>query len=1078
MKHLHLVLLILFCFCTDLSFSFTYTKDGTEYKCTKLNNDEVAIRIISLSTSHVIVPDQVIEEKEYGPNGEQKYNSFKVTIFDGWEYDNKFQPSLKSIILPASIKEIGWMAFNNCSSLTNVYIPNVETIEMGAFYNCSSLSLVSGPNVKLIGSQAFRSCSSLSSISFPNVKIIEANAFIDCNSLTSAFLPKVQEINTAAFSGCTSLTNIRLPLVEILGNGVFENCTSLTNIDLQNAKELKGSTFRNCRSLMSVVIPNLETLTSNVFKSCTALTNISLAKVKEIGEFNFDGCNSIRSITINSPEPPTINSRIDIFDTSVYKKAKLIVPEEAIETYRNTYPWSRFYVTSAMENFLYSDFYELRNRRDVGVKGVTADGNTELLISQKGFNADFPVDDFKVVTKVNGEVVTDSRLIGEISPLTQIDDDEIGFPYGEVEIGFLYTAPDDYAGPEDSKSYTLEIEFTSPDEQKKLYATIEIWRPGVLLLHGLNSDSSCWNDAYNYLVNIGSYTPAQLLNYSYKESNSVTFDDNTYKYKVVDKALKRLHAMLRANGIVSSCYDLVGHSMGGILSRKYAQEVESRVVNRILTFNTPHSGSPLGNLANTIREGISNYGGVLLNALKWWAEAKYPAVLDLATNSSAIKLLNSPEAMENAEGIPVHAACTMFDNTTAKEFEKNQTPITEQPQTMIPIWLACMEETSTDYSNPDFHLSTMDELNIILGDNRHDGVVPLTSQQGGLTIQNGSSLLTDECDEETLGFGSNAHHCNMTHWEENHQRLIALLRASKDDSRFATAFKPVSLSSAPAKNRAPRKAVDAKPESFIRMTAERTDSISRLVDIHLEASEDVVRMGAFCVIDDDRVIMSDFTDNFTFSIPSDYAGKLEIAALGYTSYGAWVVDGAELDFEDEVSPYYILFDSGYPLTISAGETIEPQVTAYWENDQRAIVSAELSLVDCNGEAEVTGSMLTGLREGKCQLVANYRNMTDTIPVTVINAISSVEDLVTNDESDMKLFRRNNQIVVKMMDDYTGTVDYEVFDLEGRLVKRSMTAGTFASGEEAAFGLPERNGSLLVVRVRREDGRSIGMKTFN
>jgi len=69
-----------------------------------------------------------------------------------------------------SVTSIGSYAFQNCSSLTSITIPNsVTSIGYGAFNKCSSLTSVTIPNsVTSIGNRAFQQCSKLTSVTIPN----------------------------------------------------------------------------------------------------------------------------------------------------------------------------------------------------------------------------------------------------------------------------------------------------------------------------------------------------------------------------------------------------------------------------------------------------------------------------------------------------------------------------------------------------------------------------------------------------------------------------------------------------------------------------------------------------------------------------------------------------------------------------------------------------------------------------------------------------------------------------------------------------------------------------------------------
>ena len=84
------------------------------------------------------------------------------------------------------VTKLGNRAFERCSSLTEVVIPNsVTTIRDSAFYGCSSLTNVVIPNsVTKIGDWAFFGCTSLTEVVIPNsVTTIGLLAFAGCDNL-------------------------------------------------------------------------------------------------------------------------------------------------------------------------------------------------------------------------------------------------------------------------------------------------------------------------------------------------------------------------------------------------------------------------------------------------------------------------------------------------------------------------------------------------------------------------------------------------------------------------------------------------------------------------------------------------------------------------------------------------------------------------------------------------------------------------------------------------------------------------------------------------------------------------------
>ena len=108
--------------------------------------------------------------------------------YDGIEYrvtcigQHAFQncSELKNIVIPNSVTNIEGNAFQDCIGLTTITIPNsVTNIDGNVFYGCRNLtSLIIGNNVASIGYYAFSGCSSLKSIVIPNrVTFIGGYAF-------------------------------------------------------------------------------------------------------------------------------------------------------------------------------------------------------------------------------------------------------------------------------------------------------------------------------------------------------------------------------------------------------------------------------------------------------------------------------------------------------------------------------------------------------------------------------------------------------------------------------------------------------------------------------------------------------------------------------------------------------------------------------------------------------------------------------------------------------------------------------------------------------------------------------------
>ena len=203
---------------------------------------------------------------------------------------------IKRIIIGDDITTIGGSAFEYCSSLTSVTIPNsVTEIDDGAFEKCSALTSVTIPNsVTTIGGFAFRGCSALTSVTIPN---------------------SVTTIGEYAFSGCSSLTSVTIPnSVTIIAYKAFSGCTNLQKVHIGNS-------------------------------------------VKAIGEYAFNKCTSITQISSEAVVPPTCES--GVFDGINKSECKLIVPKNSLDAYKQAPQWKDFLLiegsTTGITNTVYNN---------------------------------------------------------------------------------------------------------------------------------------------------------------------------------------------------------------------------------------------------------------------------------------------------------------------------------------------------------------------------------------------------------------------------------------------------------------------------------------------------------------------------------------------------------------------------------------------------------------------------------------------------------------------------------------------------------------------------------------------------
>ena len=208
---------------------------------------------------------------------------------------------LTSVTIGSGVTSIGGMAFCGCTGLTTVNFNAENCTEMGSFdervfYGCSNIkTLTIGENVKTIPVEAFKYCSELTSVTIPNsVTSIGQEAFRDCTGLITVTIGNgVTSIGEWAFVGCTGLTGtLTIPnSVTSIGEGAFSGCSGLTSITIPpSVTSIRGDAFAGCTGLTSVTIPNSVTsIGEQAFYKCSGLTSFTIPNsVTSIGEQAFD----------------------------------------------------------------------------------------------------------------------------------------------------------------------------------------------------------------------------------------------------------------------------------------------------------------------------------------------------------------------------------------------------------------------------------------------------------------------------------------------------------------------------------------------------------------------------------------------------------------------------------------------------------------------------------------------------------------------------------------------------------------------------------------------------------------------
>lgn len=206
--------------------------------------------------------------------------------------------TLKSLVIPEGVTEIGAYAFECCSVLESVTLPaSLRSIGKGAFSGCVALTAVEIPEgVESIGDGAFFFCRKLTSVSLPgSLREVGNFLFAECDNLTRAEIAEgLPAVSERMFWHCSALQSALLPQsVTSIGKLAFAGCETLTEFKMPEAvTEIGEFAFRNCSGLRELTV-GVETVSRNAFCFCYGLQSLTVAegvKVIEAGAFENASC--------------------------------------------------------------------------------------------------------------------------------------------------------------------------------------------------------------------------------------------------------------------------------------------------------------------------------------------------------------------------------------------------------------------------------------------------------------------------------------------------------------------------------------------------------------------------------------------------------------------------------------------------------------------------------------------------------------------------------------------------------------------------------------------------------------------
>jgi hypothetical protein len=481
---------------------------------------------------------------------------------------------------------------------------------------------------------------------------------------------------------------------------------------------------------------------------------------------------------------------------------------------------------------------------------------------------------------------------------------------------------------------------------------IEIYRAPVLFVHGWRGNKETFkvmeDDFYNQNIYPDPINHPLTLRMTWASHHGFKYNRSKVKKNGIDLLLlKVINAGFSAGKV-----DIVAHSMGGLLSRLYIQEAFNSVpynndVHKLITLNTPHSGSPFADWVLSscdLNSSLLKSTWILFGKIGRCADILLvePALDDLRVNGSGIdEILNGP-TLANNNRVPTYAITSKDD---------------------------------ISFSDPDcaFYYQDLGNYLGIFNNEPNDDIVTVESQQGNIFPS--QNPFPNTC------------HVGSSREPSIVNRIREKINEMPNGQNFdIDGYIPSNLSY-PLNH----PALNLTSNTFINILEDtNTYNANNTINISITGSQDIIRT-QFVIGNEiyDPYVFDTSSNNYliNFHIPNYYYGEIRGIALGFDSSNNCVFDTIKYKISTNsfIDDLIIEPETLYSYQYQTGDyTIKGHFS---DGITRVIPSSDsliISIGDSNVITPINSQSVYGNSPGTTYINFNYGNISKSIQVIILS----------------------------------------------------------------------------------------------